>query len=78
LSPTSGAVFTCWLSSFVLTVNYAFISCTESHPIYSHWLTKRPDTVMAEGKGWMQTYWCEPVLSAEGKSIAQSEEKSEF
>jgi hypothetical protein len=29
---------------------------------YRHWLTLREEKIMAKGKGWMQTYWCDPCI----------------
>jgi hypothetical protein len=29
---------------------------------YRHWLTLREEKIMAKGKGWMQTYWCDPRI----------------
>jgi hypothetical protein len=39
----------------------------------AHWLTPRVDLVHAKGKGAMQTYWCEPMVSGE-ESVQNSED----
>ena len=31
--------------------------------IYRDWLTPREEKINAKGKGFMQTYWCEPLTS---------------
>ena len=28
--------------------------------LVSHWLSERPEEVMAKGKGLLRTYWCDP------------------
>jgi hypothetical protein len=43
----------------------------------AHWLTPRLDLVHAKGKGDMQTYWCEPMVSGE-ESIHNSEDQTYF